>query len=258
MMSPLAAGMAYEVHGGRPEGRPPLVLIHGAGGSRLFWPPELRRLEGAAVYALDLPGHGRSPGAGRDRIERYVEDLMGWMEALRLDRCVLVGHSMGCAVALMAALTKPAAAAGLVLVGGGGRLRVHPVILEKVACAETYPEAVDLIVGAAYGPRADPRLIEMGRRRMLEVPAEVVQRDLLACDAFDILGRLSEVLAPTLVLCGEHDRLTPEKYSRRLGESIPRAEVEIVPDAGHMVMLERPRAVADAVGRFLRKQFPLA
>ncbi len=255
-MSPVTAGMAYEVHGGRPEGRPSLVLIHGAGGSRLFWPAQLRRLEGAAVYALDLPGHGRSPGTGRDRIEGYVEDLWNWIETLRLGPCVLVGHSMGSAVALSASLTDPAKTAGLVLVGGGGRLRVHPLILEKVACASTFPEAVDLIVEAAYGPRTDRRLIEAGRRQMLRVAPEVLERDLRACDAFDVLDRLSEVSAPTLVLCGEHDRLTPEKYSRRLGESIPQAEIEIVPDAGHMAMLEQPAAVGQAVARFLRKRFP--
>ncbi len=253
----MAAALSYEVHGGRPDpGRPPLVLIHGAGGSRLFWPPQLRRLPGITVYALDLPGHGRSPGAGRDRIDAYVEDLLGWMEALRLPGCVLAGHSMGSAVALMTALVRPAAAAGLVLVGGGGRLRVHPGILEMVAGAATHKRAVDLIVEAAYGPRTKTRLIETGRRRMLEVRPEVLAGDLRACDAFDVLDRLGEITAPTLVVCGADDRLTPEKYSRRLAEAIAGAEIEIIPDTGHMVMLEQPEAVAAAVARFMQGRFP--
>lgn len=253
----MAAELSYEVHGGPADpGRPPLVLIHGAGGSRLFWPPQLRRLPGITVYALDLPGHGRSPGASRDRIEAYVEDLLGWMEALRLPGCVLAGHSMGSAVALMTALVRPAAAAGLVLVGGGGRLRVHPRILELVAKAATHKRAVDLIVEAAYGPRTKPRLIEAGRRRMLEVRSEVLAGDLRACDAFDVLDRLGEITVPTLVVCGAGDRLTPEKYSRRLAEAIAGAGLEIIPDAGHMVMLEEPVAVAAAVVRFMQGKFP--
>ncbi len=257
MMGGLAAGLAYEVHGERLTGeRPPLVLIHGAGGSRLFWPPELRRLQGTRVLALDLPGHGRSPGMGRDRIEAYAEDLLAWMEALHLPACVLAGHSMGSAVALMTALVRPQVTAGLVLVGGGGRLRVHPLILEKVSQSATFAEAVDLIVGAAYGPQAQKRLIEAGRRRMLEVRPEVLAGDLRACDAFDVLERLGEISVPTLAVCGAQDALTPEKYSRRLAQAMPQAEVEVIPGAGHMVMLEQPRAVAEAVVRFIQERIP--
>lgn len=256
-MTAQAAGLAYEVHGGHPDqGRPPLVLVHGAGGSRLFWPPQIRRLPGTTVYAVDLPGHGRSPGAGRDRIEAYAEDLLRWMAALGLPRCVIAGHSMGSAVALMTALVRPSAAAGLVLVGGGGRLRVHPGILEAVVEPGEFAQAVDLIVKAAYGPQARAWLIEISRRRMLETQQGVLAGDLHACDAFDVLDRLGEISVPTLVVCGAHDRLTPEKYSRRLVEAIAGAELQIIPDAGHMVMLERPDAVAAAIARFIVGRFP--
>jgi pimeloyl-ACP methyl ester carboxylesterase len=63
------AGSVFYVASGEGEGVFPLLLIHGAGGSRLNWPPELRRLGGATVYTLDLPGHGRSRGASQDTIE---------------------------------------------------------------------------------------------------------------------------------------------------------------------------------------------
>ncbi|MEW6567598.1 MAG: alpha/beta hydrolase [Chloroflexota bacterium] len=255
-MSPVAAGMAYEVHGGSPhEERPPLVLIHGAAGNHLFWPPQLRRLEVTTVFALDLPGHGRSAGEGRDCIESYVEDLLRWIGALRLGPCVLAGHSMGSAVALMTALTQADRVAGLILVGAGGRLRVHPLILEKAASEATFVEAVGLIVQAAYGPHANRRLVELGRKRMLASRPEVLLHDLKACDSFDVLERLGEITAPALVLCGQEDQLTPEKYSRRLGEAMPQAEVQVVPDAGHMLMLEQPAAVADAARRFLLERF---
>jgi len=79
--------------------RPPLVLVHGAGGDHLHWPPQLRRLAGCEVYALDLPGHGHSPGAGRNTITAYAQVLNAFADTLALPPFVLAGHSMGGAIA---------------------------------------------------------------------------------------------------------------------------------------------------------------
>ena len=65
---PVAADLYYHIYEGSEEGRrPPVVLIHGAGGTHLHWPSEVRRLPGYRVLALDLPGHGKSGGAGSNR-----------------------------------------------------------------------------------------------------------------------------------------------------------------------------------------------
>ena len=111
---------------------PPLVLVHGAGGNLMHWPGELRRLPGHTVYALDLPGHGKSGGAGRAEIGAYAEVVRGFAEALGLVPFVLAGHSMGGAIALEFALRYPARLAGLILVGTGARLRVAPEILAGI------------------------------------------------------------------------------------------------------------------------------
>ena len=79
----------------RTRDAPTLVLIHGAGGSHLHWPPELRRLPAATVHALDLPGHGRSDGPGYDTITAYVTVLIGFLDATGTDRAgsrALVGE----------------------------------------------------------------------------------------------------------------------------------------------------------------------
>lgn len=250
---PTAGGMSYSDHGGGAlaEGHPPLVLIHGAGGNRLFWPPGLRRLEGVRVCAVDLPGHGQSADAGRSTVEGYAAAVVEWMRAIDLGPAVLAGHSMGGAVALQLGLLYPERTAALVLVGSGGRLRVHPAILELAERAETHRQAVDLIVEWCFSAAAPPRLVELARQRMAAASVGVLSADLIACDRFDVLGRLGEVRAPTLVVYGSEDRMTPERHQRALAEAIPGAVVERIEGAGHMVMIEQPEAVRAALGGFL-------
>jgi pimeloyl-ACP methyl ester carboxylesterase len=162
---------------------------------------------------------------------------------------------MGGAIALSVALEKPSLVAGMVLVATGGRLRVHPAILEKTGRPETFAEAVDEITDWSYSPQAPPRLVELARERMAEIRPPVLHNDFLACDRFDVLGRLGEIRVATLVLCGRADRLTPEKYSRFLASAIPEARLEMIDSAGHMVMLERPRDVAAALQGFMAEAF---
>jgi len=247
------AELSYSEHSGGepPEKRPPLILIHGAGGSRLHWAPDLRRLEGERVFGLDLPGHGGSLGEGMRTIEGYVEGLCAWMDSTGLDTGVFVGHSMGGAISLTMALDQPARVAALILVGTGGRLRVHPTILEMTSDPETFREAIDLVVSYAISPQAPSRMVELARARMSETRPEVLHGDFLACDQFDVMDRLREINVPTLVICGTEDQLTPLKYSRFLAESIPGARMVTVESAGHMVMLEQPGEVAQAVKEFM-------
>jgi pimeloyl-ACP methyl ester carboxylesterase len=80
-----------------------------------------------------------------------------------------------------------------------------------------------------------------------------VHSDYAACNAFDMMDEIGDVAAPALVVVGEHDRLTPPAYAQHLACSLPNATLEIVPNAGHMVMLEQPNAVNDAVRRFMNR-----
>lgn len=245
--------LSYSEHNGRDliGKRPPLILIHGSGGSRLHWPLDLRRLEGERVFGLDLPGHGGSLGEGERTIEGYVEGVCSWMDATGLDTGVFVGHSMGGAISLTMALEQPARVAALILVGTGGRLRVHPTILEMTSDPETFSEAVDLVASYAISPQAPSRMVELARARMSETRSEVLHGDFLACDQFDVMDRLGEISVPTLVICGTEDQLTSLKYSRFLTESIPDARMVAFEGAGHMVMIEQPGEVAQAVKEFM-------
>jgi pimeloyl-ACP methyl ester carboxylesterase len=158
---------------------------------------------------------------------------------------------MGGAIALSLALDYPERVRGLVLVGAGARLRVDPEILLKSESEATYLSAVALVIDWAFSPAAPKRLVELAGKRMAETRPSVLHADFLACDAFDVVDRAGEIWCPTLVICGADDRLTPPRYAQFLVSQIRRAQLEIVPEAGHMVMLEQPQAVAQSMRAFL-------
>jgi len=254
---PDAAGVGYKRHSsGTPAaGQPPLVLVHGAGGTRLHWPPTLRRLPGVEVYALDLPGHGEAPGPWQSTIEGYRQAIVEWMQALGLPPAVIVGHSMGGALALSLALDAPERVAGIVLVGTGARLRVHPLLLEAAASGGLPTETLATLVSWWYSPEAPHRLRELATRVLAATNTEVLYGDFLACDGFDVMERLGAIDRPALVVVGEDDRMTPVKYARFLAENLPVARLEVIPGAGHMVMLEKPAAVEQVLSDWLEGTF---
>jgi pimeloyl-ACP methyl ester carboxylesterase len=222
-----------------------VVFIHGAGGTHQHWLYQVRDLAESSSYAMDLPGHGRSEGPGRDTIAAYGDWIVAFLDALGLDLAVLVGHSMGGGIALDVALRYPARVAGLGLVATGARLRVSPAILDGI---RQDPEAtVRLICDWAYGPEAPPEMVRLGRRQIAATAVDVLYGDYAACDAFDVRDRLDLISVPTLVLCGTHDRMTPSKYAVYLRDNIAGASLRLVEGAGHMVMVEKPQAVARAL-----------
>lgn len=236
-----------------------LVMVHGAGGNHTHWLPQLgflRELPGWSVVALDLPGHGRSGGEARSSISEYAQAVFRAVEALSQKRegaglgggrpLVVAGHSMGGAVALEMALSRPGSLAGLILVGTGARLRVLPSALEKLARGERD----ETLLHMAYGPGAPPELVERGRAEYRAVPVQVLYRDYTACDRFDRLEAVAGLRLPALVVVGAEDVLTPPKYSRYLADRLG-GTLRIVPGRGHMVMLENPQAVSEAMAEFL-------
>lgn len=242
----------YYAHKGDPGGRcPPLVLVHGAGGTLMHWPGELRRLAGYDVYALDLPGHGGSGGQGRSDVSAYAKAVRGFAQGLRLRPFVLGGHSMGGAIALDLALRPSNRLAGLVLVGTGARLRVAPEILGGIL--DDFDATARLLAEWSHAGQVPPKLLDLYVRRLRAVPPAVIHDDFLACNRFDRLADVSRIAVPTLVICGDADRMTPIKYSRYLAEQIPGAQLVIVPGGGHMALLEpgSTQAVVEAIRQFL-------
>jgi pimeloyl-ACP methyl ester carboxylesterase len=244
-----AAGeLFYTIEQGPTDG-PTLLLVHGAGGSRLHWPPELRRMAEATVYTLDLPGHGRSEGSGCETIECYAQTVIAFLKAADVGQVTVVGHSMGGAIAQNLALEHLDCISALGLIATGARLRVAPAILENIR--DNFDHAVTLITRYAWAPDAQPSLVELGREALEGTGPDVLFGDFLACDRFDVMDRMGEIEVPVLVVNGTADRLTPVKYARFLAEQIRDARLVTVERAGHMVMLERPDEVGEAFQEFV-------
>jgi pimeloyl-ACP methyl ester carboxylesterase len=217
----------------------------------LYWPPEIRRLPGYCVYAIDLPGHGKSAVVGGlQNIDDYAHQLVEWLEAVQVRRAVLVGHSMGSAIAMSAAIHHPSDVVGLGLVSSGARLRVNPELLNFASDQTTFMKAVDMLVACSYSENASPHLVELVTRRLLETRQSVFWGDLQACNRFDVMDKLDTISQPTLVACGAEDQMTPIRYAQYLANSIPHAQLTIIPNAGHMVMLEQPSMLAASLLSF--------
>jgi pimeloyl-ACP methyl ester carboxylesterase len=245
--------MLFHLDTGASASGPPVVLVHGAGGTHLHWPEEVRALPGRRVVTLDLPGHGRSAGPAPRTLAGFAESVVGLLDALAIDAAVIGGHSMGGAIALTLALDAKARVAGLVLVSTGAKLRVAPIILQLTNDPSTLRSAADAITESSFGSAASPAARRAFADGLAANPPGLVHDDFAACDSFDVMARLGEIHVPTLVVCGEEDRLTPPKYSEHLRSAISGAPTRLtrVPRAGHAVMLEAPRVVAGAIEDFL-------
>ena len=229
----------------------PIIFVHGSASSHLLWGRQVRATgEITHAVALDLPGHGRSTLPGRNSIEGYRDVLLGLLDALGFERVVVVGHSMGGAIAQTLALSHPDRVAGLGLIGTGARLRVLPAIVEGVQ--NDLPHTARLVVEYSYAPTLNGVERERAVAEFLACPAGVAHGDFIACNQFDATARLSEIHAPTLVICGRQDRMTPVKYSEFLASNITNAHLTLVDGAGHSVMLEQPEAVNQALLDFMR------
>ncbi len=231
----------FAERGDRREGRASVLLIHGAGAGSAIWSMTLARLARAAhAVAIDLPGHGPSERGdlplGLDRYRDAV-GLLG--AALCLAPSVLVGHSMGALVAIEAALAWPQKVRALVLVAAAPRMPVDPQLL---ALLKDDPEAARAwLADQGLSPRAKPAV----RRGLLAAgpgaPEDVARSDFELVRATDLTARLPGLSCPTVWLDGADDRIVPPESRRgRTGEVI------VVPDAGHLLPIEAPAAIASA------------
>ena len=228
-----------------------VVCIHGAGGNRDSWIPLMRNLAGEGVnsLALELPGHGQSDVAQISDIEEYSRIVLEFLKAKKLKSVYLAGHSMGGAVVLASVMSQAELLGGLILIGSGAKLRVKDSILEGVK--SDFEATVDAIIGYAFSPTTDPSLVQEGARSLLKCHAGTLHCDFIACDQFDVLSELESITTPALILCGEDDILTPPKYSQLMSDKIQNAQLSIIPQSGHMVMLEQAGIVGELISKFI-------
>jgi poly(3-hydroxyoctanoate) depolymerase len=238
----------------------PLLLINGLGAGIRTWWPFAQRLSGShRLIMLDAPGGscgGRRP-LRMPGLARLVAELCDELGETKLD---VLGYSWGGALALQFAHDAPRYIRRLVLAstspGVGGKLP-SPGVLMLVSSPLPYLSRSYLtrIAPVIYGGGMRRGGASAGRElaRLLGYRPNLIDslQQVYAISWWTSLSWLHRVTAPTLVLSGADDPLVPVHNARLLARQIPRARLELVPDAGHLWMLEQPEASAALVGEFL-------
>jgi pimeloyl-ACP methyl ester carboxylesterase len=252
---------------------PPLLFVHGLGGCWQNWLENVPHFaRDHRVVALDLPGFGSSPmPPWQISIPAYGRFLRDFCERLRIDRCSLVGNSMGGFIASEVAITEPERVDDLTLVSAAG-----------ITWARARREPAEML--ARMGRAATPLLIRFEtsairrarfRRRMFggvfydpnSLPRELIWENVVpalsspgAYDAmrtlvgYDIRDRLEEIEVPTLIVWGRNDRVVPVpaafSYQKRIGDN---AELVIFDRCGHTPQIERPVRFNRVLEEFLKR-----
>jgi pimeloyl-ACP methyl ester carboxylesterase len=223
-----------------------LVFVHGAGSSSLAFYYQLRHFRNSK--AIDLPGHPTSKPC--TSIEGYLEWVRGFNTARRYKDVVLCGHSMGGAITLLYALLYPEELKGIILIGTGARLRVHPDYLDL--SQEPGESNFRWLEGQkAHFAGVEPDIYQVLLRRAEEIGPAVELNDLLSCDHFDVMEQVHKIHLPTEIICGSEDVMTPVKYSDYLAQQIKGAHKDIIPGANHFVQLEKYHQVNAKIEEFL-------
>jgi pimeloyl-ACP methyl ester carboxylesterase len=225
-----------------------LVFIHGAGSSSLAFYYQLRHFRNSK--AIDLPGH--STGKPCTSIEGYVEWVRGFNTARRYKDIVLCGHSMGGAITMLYALLYPEELRGIILLGTGARLRVHPDYFKR--CEEPGENNSRWLEGQKeYFNSVDSDIYQLLMRRAAEIGPAIELNDLRCCDRFDVMDRVQQIKLPTQVLCGSDDVMTPVRYSDYLAQRIQGAREDVIPGGSHFVQLGKYQEVNEKIEQFLAK-----
>ncbi|MCZ0211358.1 alpha/beta hydrolase [Streptomyces sp. UMAF16] len=241
------------------EVRPVVVLAHGWGGSRRIWGPVTDRLlrSGFPVVAYDLRGHGASTvGTSGVTAEAMSADLAAVIRYAG-GAPLVVGHSGGgfAALALAAAPEPGVRPVGLVLVASAAHDQNTPEKEARVMEAPLFtwalrrPALGRTLLGQMTGASLAPRLREVNRQVFAATTPQVRAACFRTSRGMDLRAALAEIRLPAAVLAGEADRVVRPELGRDVASALPDAVFTSIPRAGHVLPLEDPDAVAEAVTR---------
>jgi pimeloyl-ACP methyl ester carboxylesterase len=254
---------AFVYTGGKPfdAAKPSVVFIHGAANDHSVWTLKARYFahHGFNALALDLPGHGKSFGDARDTVAQYADWIVNLLDNGAITSTAIVGHSMGSLIALDLAARYPARVRELVLIGTSAPMPVAEVLLD--AAKHRPAEAIDMLNIWGHAPQMKwgkspipGTSLMMSYKRLLEkAAAGVLHKDLFACTQFQMDdATMKTIAAPTLVLSGTRDMMTPPKAAALVAKQINDARFVSFDGAGHALMQEAPGAVLDQLKQFIR------
>jgi pimeloyl-ACP methyl ester carboxylesterase len=247
---PGRVSMEYVEHG-RPDGVP-VIALHGVTDSWRSFEPVLPHLAGTLrVFALSQRGHGGSeaPATGY-ALADFADDVVAFLDAQRLERAIIVGHSMGSAVALRLAIEQPRRVAALALLGAFAGFRGNRELeafwrndLSQLVDPVGYEFARDFQASTLAQP-VPAGFFETVMEECLKCPARVWRGAFAGMFADSFVEQLAAVTAPTLLLWGRHDAFCHREDQQRLLAGITDSRLVEYTDAGHALHWEEPARVA--------------
>ncbi|HVO27091.1 MAG TPA: alpha/beta hydrolase [Candidatus Margulisiibacteriota bacterium] len=229
-----------------------LLCLHGAGSNGNSWWRQLGAFaDSHSPLAFDFPGHGRSGGTeSLKSIEAYRDCLATFMDALRLRPAVLIGRSMGGAIAMAHALAHPERVRGLVLVATAAHFELAQTTLDTWKNV-MLGRAQQPFSTEAFSPKTEFAVMREMWMEQVKTDPRVRYFDLVACNQFDIRARLGDLTVPTLIVAGRDDTMTPLQQSEVLHDGIQGSKLVVIDDAGHTVPNEKPEEFNSALRDFL-------
>lgn len=243
----------------------PLIMLHGLTSNLTALQPEIERLgQSFEVIAIDSRGHGRSEKPVHYTLQDHIDDVLGVMDALKLDTVNLMGTSAGSYIAQGVASQQPERVRKLVLVvpkSNGQTSSVARFIAEHGEEVQglSHDEIQALVLSHIFAPSTPESVrsaqAEWSRQQAeqgLTLDAQQAEAASQALAGFDFRPVLPQITAETLVISGRHDILNPVAEGQLIAELIPKARLEVLEHSGHLPNVEEPERLLDLVEAFLK------
>ena len=224
-----------------------LVLVHGSGATGQTWYYQRKHFRNCD--APDLPGH--PDGKLCTSVEEYSDWVHDYIGEKGYRDVVLVGHSLGGAIALQYALKYPGDLKAVILIGSGARLRVVPLIIESIRNTLDDRHAwIEKLVKPLYAD-VDERVRDLLLPGIARSGPASQLNDFLCCDKFDVMDKIGLINLPALAIVGDQDNMTPPKYSQYMVGNMHSCKIVVIEGGTHLVFLEKPQPVNAAIDKFL-------
>ncbi len=256
-----AYGAAHDID----PAKPAIVFVHGAGLDHSWWGLQSRYFgyHGFNVLAVDLPAHGRSEGPPLRTVGEMADWVFRVLDAHRIQRASVVGHSMGSLVALECAARRPERVERIALLGTAYPMKVGEAFLD--AAKRNDPAAYDMETIWGHAPQVplggnpNPGMWMYGDTlaRLARLAPGVLYDDLNACNTYaGGEAAAAKVKCPVLFLLGRRDQMTLPRAGQAFAQLVPGATVVQLASCGHSLMAEAPDATLDALIAFFRPTCP--
>jgi 3-oxoadipate enol-lactonase len=232
----------------------PLLLVHGACADSRLWVNQVAGLsKKLRVIAIDLPGHGKSePLNAKGTVERYAEHAASFLKEMKIQKATIGGISLGGLIVQQLVLKHPELFEKLIIVDSAAKIPVPKVALDLYR--NQFEFAVKQLTPMSLSnktARANPTIVKRHVEECLQTNPKVAVEDYEATDEADFTEQLSEIKVPTLIIQGADDLLIRKDWVEFLHKNIKGSKLEVIPDAGHVNMIEKPDEFNKIVLRFM-------